>query len=315
MHRYRVKRIVFGSLAVLAVVVTVALVYVEVRYGAVRAGRPAPHARFVTDATRGRIVIRPLMARNLFDAWFPSDRKPPTWLLTRVLPHEVAFTFSPSIERGESEITFYVNEQRLGPVVADMVNRSSLMGEYDYSRWNDGGLAMEHRGSVVAHGTFKIPDSVVAIAQRHWGVAQGLQPLDIDGNHFLEAVFDNRDGGAFMLMCAMYSYGLLGEPQVPLEEEYETFLHIASIHVYADATAAGDVQLIVILESTPSARGMDIDANAFNLEVAIGEVARVLRESYGAELRGRAYTDGVTVTGRYTVKNVAGIISTLLEAQ
>jgi len=290
------------------------IIFAELRYGIIRAGKPESHTRFVTDATRARIFIRPLMARNLIDAWFPSERTPPAWVLTRVLPHELAFVLTPRLDAGQSDVSLYVNEQRLGPLVADVVNRSGFMGQYGYIHWN-ADVTLERRGSLAAQGQLDIPDRVLTTARDHWGVVQGLKPLDVDGTHFFEAIFDNRDGGAFALMCALYNHGLLGEPQIALEEEYKTFLSIASIHVYADATAAGNVQLIVILESAPGARAEDIDANAFNLEVAIGEVARFIREQYGAELRGRAYTEGTTVTGRYTVKNVAGIISTLLEAQ
>jgi len=315
MHRGRIKRIAIGITIVFIVLIVAALVYGEMRFGLVRAGTPESHDRFVTDTTRARILIRPLMAQNLFDAWFPSERKPPTWLLTRVLPHEVAFVFSPDIQAGTSGLTLYVNEQRFGPVVADVVNQSGFIGQYDFLQWKRGGLTMEHRGSLAAHGTLQIPSPVADTARRNWGIVQGLEPLEVEGTHFFEAIFDNRDGGAFALMCSLYSYGVLGEPQVPLEDEYETFLPIASIHVTADATASGEVQLIVTLKSTPSAREADIDANAFYLDIASGEVTRVLREAYGAELRGRAFTEGTTVTGRYTIKNVEGIISTLLAAQ
>lgn len=308
------KKVLLSLLVLAAVVVIGVLVFAEVRYGAVRGAAPAPHTRFVTDATRGQIVIRPLMARNLFDAWIPSERKPPTWLLTRTLPHELAFVFSPDMRTGETDLVLYINEQRFGPVVADLVNQAGIMGQYDYMRWNADGLKAEERGTVRANGVFSIPMRIVALARQHWGIVQGIEPLEIEGNHFFEAVFDNRDGGAFALMCALYDYGVLGEPQAPLEDEYETFLPIASIRVQADATSSGEVQLIVVLESTPGARAADIDANAFYLEVAIGEIARVLRETYGAELRGRAYTEGATVTGRYTVRNVSGIIAALLSA-
>jgi hypothetical protein len=307
-------RIALSIIAVLAIAAVITLIVAELRYGAIRAGKPESHARFVTDATRARIFIRPLMARNLIDAWFPSDRTPPAWILTRVLPHELAFVLTPRLATHQSDISIYVNEQRLGPLVADVVNRSGFMGQYGYIHWNTD-VTLERRGALAAHGQLDIPDRVANTALDHWGIVQGLEPLDVDGTHFFEAIFDNRDGGTFALMCALYNHGLLGQPQIALEDEYETFLSIASIHVYADATAAGDVQLIVILESAPGARAEDIDANAFNLEVAIGEIARFIREQYGAELRGRAWTDGSTVTGRYTVKNVAGIISTLLEAQ
>ncbi len=309
------KRLALWGAVIVVLITIVALVVAEMRFGLIRAGKPESHGEFVTGDTRARILIRPLMAQNLFDAWIPSDRKPPTWLLTRVLPHELAFVFSPDIQQGESGISFYVNEQRLGPVIANLVNQSNLLRQQDHLRWNGDGMTAEKRGSVVAHGTLKIPDRVTAIAQQHWGIVQGLEPLEVEGTHFVEAIFDNRDGGAFVLMCALYTYGLLGEPQAPLEDEYDTFLSIASIHVVADTTPEGDLQLVVTLKSSPSARGEDIDANAFNLEVAIGEFARVLRDSYGAELRGRAFTEGSTVTGRYTVKNVSGIISALLAAQ
>ncbi len=311
----RTKKILLGCCATFVVILGGVLAFGELRYGLVRGGQPESHARFVGDTTRARIIIRPLLAQDLFEASFPTDRKPPAWLLARVLPHELAFIFSPKIADRQSEILLYINEQRFGPVVANIMNQSGIMGQYDYLRWDPPGLKMERRGSIVANGTLNIPAPVSETAMRSWGLVQGLEPLDVDGGHFLEAVFDNRDGGAFALMCALYDYGMLGDPQAPLEDEVETFLSIASIHVSADATVSGDLDLIVRLESAPSARGADIDANAFNLEVAIGEFSRVLRESYGAEVRGRAFTEGATVTGRYTVKGVAGIISTLLSAQ
>jgi len=309
------KRILIILFVLLIVAVGVVLFIAETQYGLIRAGKPQPHDSYVTDETRARIVIRPHLAQELIETSLPEGQKPPEWILSRVLPHEVAFILSPQLEKRSAELVVYINEQRAGPIVADIVNRSGFMGQYDYLSWDDGGLSMKKRGDVVARGNLVLNDRVVSATRSHWGITEGLNRLDVEGGHFFEAVFDNRDGGAFALMCALYGYGLLGQPQTILEDEYEAFLYIASIRIHADPTPDGNAELVIIIESTPGAKTQDIDANLSYLEAAVSAVAKVISQEYGAELHGRTYVDGATVSGRYTIRNVSGIISGALIAR
>jgi hypothetical protein len=312
----RILKAILLALAILIIVgIGIVLVIAETQFGLIRAGKPQPHDTYVTDATRARIVIHPLLAQDILQTALPENRKPPEWLISRVLPHEVAIILNPDIEQRTAELVVYINEQRAGPIVADLVNRSGFMGQYDYLSWDGGGLTMEQRGEIIARGNLVLNDRVVSATRSHWGRTEGLSRLDIEGGHFFEAVFDNRDGGAFALMCALYGYGLLGQPQAILEDEYESFLYIATIRIHADPTPDGNAELVVILEGTPGARTADIDANVSYLEIAISAVAKVISQEYGAELHGRTYVDGATVSGRYTIRNVSGIIAGALQAR
>jgi hypothetical protein len=262
-----------------------------------------------------------MLMKDLIAAQIPEDNKVPGWAVDKGLPREVAALISPGLQSGRLGVTVFVNEQRLGPVLAERSATANISGKAPYISWDTKGLVYEKRGSLTMRGSAPVADPFRKTVEELWGTVESLTPVPIEGGHLFEAVLDNRDGGAFAVIMSLAAAQQGRVPANP-DQIAPNVYPINSIRITADRVPADQVEpedgevlsIKMHMECNPRAEEKSIATMAFMLDVFRGQAAAEINKAYGVELSGRTERDGLTIISDMTLKHFEKVVAKLAGA-
>ena len=248
-----------GCLVVAAVLFLTGIVglwIADSRYEALRAAPRISHAEVVAFYPSVRILldlskVRPRVAAmvNEYAPW-----KVPGWALDWILPYETVLVFGPNHDKAEIDVLVFVNTRRLGKPIAARISREMVLEYAPNIEWNEGGLTSPSRGALTLEGTVEMePDSMEA-SWWQWDHTITPEPLPLDRNHLLEAVFDNRDGGSYVSVLSLldaYNFKLTDDAKNVF---LGTIRNALSVRITADVTADDAVHMRMAIEIRPESR-------------------------------------------------------------
>lgn len=206
--------IVFCIVALLLVIsVAVAGIQFNNTYG-LAISEEVSHATLANAQTRVRAVVKLDKLRDLLLTMLPPEvqTQMPAWLpytkeelAEEVLPREVALLAGPNYSKNEYEITLFANERRGGPYITKVVNESKVFDQVQIVKWSPDLAILRQRGVITASGSIPMPEDTEMLVLEKWTHDAPEQPLEIEGDHLVEAVFDNRNGDAMALFNVFYS--------------------------------------------------------------------------------------------------------------
>ncbi len=292
-------KVLLGIVFFLLIVGLAALFIADSKYRFLRSGPLVSHETLVRPNTSVRVVIQPALAEDLIEKQLGAQ-SPPKWILTRVLPYEVALLLTPDLDSGRLYVDLFCNEQRLGPVIADTSATLGVDKTYPFITWSGDRLTSRSRGFLVMDGYTDIERPVLEVVHNRWGITSQLSHPRIEGSHLLEIVADNRDGSVFALLASLATKGLLALP-VSLEDLADSLAVVAEARLTADLQSDNTVAIHLIVNCVPQAEPGEITATSFLIGGLVGEVAMGLKDSYGVDLVGSKKTAGTTITADYTL--------------
>jgi len=270
-------------------------------------GSEISHEEFATPDTRIRLVIKPsLFIDDIRDHMAPPDVPP--WATDMALPHESAVLMDCSPSSEATAIRLFLNENRFGPLIVQGINDQEAMLRLPGVAWT-GAMTRPKRGVLLKEGKVNVPEKVLSLVRKQWGLVELPNSLTIEGGHLLEAVLDNRDGGAYALIAAMQT--AVGRTHEMLEPErlIGTVHNIASVRMTADKAGPDVLDIHLHIEGNPQKEEADIEALVSLLTFVYQASRDGLREE-GIELTGTFERDGMAIEGTFQLEGYVNLLPT-----
>lgn len=258
----------------------------------------APHE------TRAKMVLRPPSGlsyiKTRFFTGIPilSRLGTPDWLVALVVPREVAVMFEPNLTGGATEVMLFINDQRLGPVITDVVRRMDLPSLLPYIEWTSDTLEAHGPGYLSMVGTMPLLPQAQDLVQKRWGKPPLTLPmLDAEGGHFVEAVFDNRDGGSLAVILS-----LLDANQVPLDrltqrDVLDVLAAITEARLLGDLTSNDELAAYLEVSFRANTSNTLLQGFANTFDALVEE----LRTKIDDPLPGSGAIEGLEFVAEYTI--------------
>ena len=301
-------------LGVFLIAALVGFYYVNSRYGLTRAPR-ITYSQVEGDHFPIRVEMQPLKAKDDFlNLLEQSGAKVPSYALDRVLPQEVTILASINPTLPQMDLHVFVNEQSFGPVIQQMLNQNLKANPPSRVVWSTQGVQFPRRGVLTLDGNVPVPSSILDAMTMEWGSAHKRVPLKMDGNHFIEAVIDNRDGAAYTLVLlltnqeppkANANQGNQGQnPAQAMQQAQLSFLtnslkQTESVHLIGEPGPADVLDLTVTFTCTKESGRAGPETVKTVLDTGLTQGAPVLESVYGLNLAGESQIKGQTVVGTY----------------
>ena len=304
-------------LIVLLVVVIAVLIAAGILQGKYEAIISAPYVSHESVAgahTSARIVIKPLLAEDYIARRLLVPQGVPSWVADRVLPREAVLLCDTNIETGDTLLTLFLNEQRLGPVIQEKVNETGFQRRIPDITWSPEGLVRNGRGSMTLDGAIRLPPAALDTVHNQWGIVQPMKPLEIEGEHFVEAVLDNRDGAAFALLCGLYLKGGGVPPNqfnILDPNVVKGVKNIACLRLAVDIKSDTELGVGVRVECGPAASEDAVQSIKFLLDQARAAARTALKQDFGADLSGGFNREALAVVGQFTISPFEPILKWL----
>jgi hypothetical protein len=295
-RRRKILIVVLASLTFLAV----AAGYVQQKYEPLVAAPVVTHDAVATSRQTLRAVFYPPLARAALSGLVDL----PEWIVEPLAPREIALLAEPNLDSETVRIQVFVNEQRLGPVIAGYVTEPGLSQDVPFVQWDVRGVVREGRGSMVLQGTMRIKPEVAALLRSLRQTAEAPVPA-LEGGHLFEAALSNEDEGAVAAVVTLLRYLDTGPPAFSEEAVTRNLAALESVHVIADLVSEDSVVVQLFLTGRADAEAAMADL-AFLAEVAIPEAATVLNgDPYKIGLSGSTNRKGSEVTVKLTLTGLA----------
>lgn len=168
------------------------------------------HETLATQQTRVRGVLKTAALSDFIASLVPPTVEVPDYIpwdiqdaLPRLLPREVALLADPDFATGQISLTLFANEQRLGPMLVQLVNDAGILDQPMPVTWSGEGVQLERRGVIIARATLDIPQGLEDRILEHWSPQTLPNPVTIEGTNQFELVVDNRNGDLLTLFAAI----------------------------------------------------------------------------------------------------------------
>ncbi len=301
------------ALAILLLVVVglvIAAWVVDRRYAALRDAPRISHETIAKPHTVVRIVVDPSRCQELIEKALAGQEGLPGWVVSRAVPYEMALLFDVDLDAGKTGVTVFVNERRFGPVIVDSVNQAGVARLFRPVKWTPPGLVRKDRGILLLEGTIPIDAETLDFTWTRWVHSITLAPLEIEGNHLAEAVFDNRDGKAYAVISALWGpHGAAPSDQETWQNIMKFATKITSVRFHADLVSDDELSVQGLIECNRHAEPGVPDAIKFFIDMANAANREALAELYGIEFEGSTSVEGMTVKGGYSLRHVDKLLA------
>lgn len=178
--------------------------YVDVRYELLRAAPRIDHGSIVSDFPSIRVLVDPSRAAGHFEALAERrlGRNIPAWALDWFSPYSLSMITS--LDRNSRKVKAHglLNLPRLGAVLPEVLYSYVHTEEYPEIEWPAEGIQRHSRGALTLDVAMRMDDEALEAARSRWNSETPSTPLQLEGRHLVEAVFDNRDGGAYLAVAS-----------------------------------------------------------------------------------------------------------------
>lgn len=295
----RRSKILIAVLALLTFL-AVAAAYLQQKYEPIVAAPVVTHDAVATPRQTLRAVFYPPLARAALSGLVDL----PEWIVEPLAPREIALLAEPNLDSETVRLQVFVNEQRLGPVIAGYVTEPDLSQDVPFVQWDARGVVREGRGSMVLQGTMRIKPEVAALLRSLRQATNAPVPT-LEGGHLFEAAMSNEDEGAVATVVALLRYLDSGPPAFDEEAVTRNLSALKSVRIIADLVSDDAVEVQLFLSGRADAEN-DMADLAFLTEVARAQAADVLnKDPYKIGLSGSTDRKGSDVTVKLTLTGLA----------
>ncbi len=277
-----------------AIVAGVGFVKVNQQYG-ISEAPPASYEQFVNKNTRVRLLFNPDKLNDLIAHYLPPDALPlPSWLpykqnqlIPMLMPREIALLTGSDFAKGQIDLTFFINERRLGPLIAQAADNSNIFKSIKQVKWDSELMTAPQRGVLKVGGAIAIPDGLENKVLETWQHDIKGEPVTIQGGHLIEAAIDNRSGDIFTLIASAQQAS--GQDWRALLQDPIAKTAIAIVQKVVDFRLSGDfvsndsAKIVARVGAEPDA-GPQLE---FLAGMGIPALATQLEDMYGLKLTGQ----------------------------
>jgi len=303
----------FVLVVILLVAGVAAFLYADRMYE-LRAAPRVAHQEHFTATYPLRVIVDP---REVSEELVPfiQDTQPNIneRLLNLGLPYEVALLGRIDRPGQGVKLDVFVNDQRFGPMLAETIEANlAQMSNADGVVWNDTGVERPQRGIIAFKGFYPPPSRAFDAYMTEWPNYRIVDPVALEGGHFIEAVADNRNGFLFLLFNIVEQEDLDDFARQMLTN---TLRQLGYVHLTADPTGADALAVRLVMQPTEEAGRPGAESLLTFLSLGFPQLQEALRTAYGIEVQGAATLEGGRVVGEYTVRSLDAMLGRLFAPQ
>jgi hypothetical protein len=287
-----------------AIVALLAVAVTELRYGFLRSGPRVSRGPVTSGAGLIAIVdsakLTELAGDEIRDA---SGWPVPDWAVRRMLPHEGGVAALLNFDLQRVDLRVYVNPKTLAPVGRRLGETLRFSDAFPRIRWKKGSEEPA-RGLLMKEGVVAFAPEAEEAFWYTWSQSIKQSPPEFEGGHLLEAVFDNRQGHAFLIVAS-----LLDAYEIELGAE-ETDISLSSLQFVREARLTADlappdsIRFRFVLDILPE----HIEKlGVVNLKVGLDDVIKEhsdrWQREHGLKLEGQSAWDGTTIVYDYRLSS------------
>ena len=295
-----------------------ALFALDLRYHFLRATPRVDHESYTDLHPSVRVFVNPSRARDRLGPLLEQrfGRPVPEWIVDAVLPHTLSLIVFANHDSGRIEMSGMLNTRRLDPVIGTMLEVYDVAAHYPEIVWSDKGVVRTERGVLLYDASVVMEAEAKEAAWYVWKHGIQPRPLPLEGNHLVEIVFDNRDGGAYLAVASLlHAYGF------NLDEEEEdigltSLQFVRNARVTVDLVSDDTVAIRFTLDVVPGTRHR---IAVINMKVGLGKVFdRAVERAWdrhGLTLSGDSEWKGDTLEFDYRLRPADRFIERVLDGK
>jgi len=295
------KKIALAIVLAILIIIIVAAIVVDRKFAIIVSSPKVSYETLARPEMRAQIVLDVPKAKEIIKKKLLAGVNVPDWVLPRALPYQAALVANMDFAMSEIDLTLFINDQRLAPVLVDQINRLRLPAPVD--QWFKDKMVWNERGRMLRKGIAPVDRAFLMKLKEIFKSKSGTaSPLRLEGGHLLEAVLDNRDGSAIAIV------GTLAATQgVPvLDYASEGYLGVVVpidvIRLQADIANDKTLNIHLALECAPDTEPGAIQFLVLGLEMGVPPLQAELSKK-GITLTGKTTVENNVVKGDYTVPN------------
>jgi len=304
-----VKKIIGIVLLATIVFAVVVVVVAHVKFGAITASPQVSHSVIANPDTRLVVAIHVPLAQSFIYDTFLWNTPVPSSVLSYFLPYEIALIATPDVAVGDMKVTLFLNDQRLEPVIRDQIERLSLPEPLD--RIFAGNVVVKQPGVLVKENSLRMDPAMLQLLRRQWP-DKVSEPLKGEDHHLIDAVLDNRDGGAIAAIVTLA--GAAGEDIASrLHENYLGFIaNIGTFRLQADLASDNEAKVHIEVECPPGTEAGQVGVLAMALQMGFQQ-GKIPLIKMGMRIHGSIpRIDGTKIEADYTVSNFSSLLAGLI---
>lgn len=261
----------------------------------------------VTDTTI-QIVVHPERAQDFLHGYAEerAGRSIPRWLFNRVLPYEAGLLISDDNDEATLQFRPYVSVPHLGPLAFKPMKDFDLNSITDRIDWSPTTPQQPEDGLVYGDGTFPAAPEALDAVFLQWGNNRGLKPLTASDKPFVEFIFDNRQGKAYLAMASLMSafdYEFdRQETNITLSSFQFVIVMRARLNIVKEDVL--DIEIDIDIEPVARNRVGVINIKG-GIDEAFSELGERLKREHGITVSGESAWNEMTIEFRYKIDQAA----------
>ncbi len=311
---FRIARI---AAILLAVTLLVVGAYVEFRLQVLRRSPEVDLSRIAAESSIVA-VVRPELAIDQIESIL-SERvgfSVPRWIVRRALPFQAAIVTSSDYDDSEVDLTAFLNPRHFGKELQGRLNKRGIQSILPEIQWAEAGIVTETPGVLQAQGAVAMETEAQEAAWYLWKQSFKPAPLPFKGQHFIEVVMDNRDGGAYLAVASLlHAFG------IKLDED-QTDISLSSLKFVTESRMLVDIapEDILVLRLSIEIRPDAVNRlGVINFKVGITELivgwGEMLTTEYALPFEGESSWDENVMHFNYRVKGATKVMQIAMEGK
>ena len=307
--------VVVVLLLLLLIATAVSVWQLNRRYAVLFTAPVVDHLALVSERPAFRLVVDPAPLAPHIQTFLQGQwqRDVPFWAVDQVLPYGLSAILYNDFDAREVVLDVLLNERRLGPFLADSLNTSGVLETFDELGLPETGVQWEGPGRLRTRGAAPMDEETHEKVWYTWGDGGIGKTLEIEGNHLIEIVGDNRDGDAYLAAASLmkaYDFELNEEEQ---KISFPSFQFVTNLRLTADRTDADEVALRLTMDVIPEMRDRVAVVNLkVGLDELIAQLAKHLADEHGFSMVGESRWEESTIVWEYTIDDFGRFIELLL---
>lgn len=263
-----------------------------------------------------RVLINPVNAEDLMLKVLANatDDRIPAWLAEALFPYESAAVATYDFSAHQIDFEALLNMRRLDGAVASAFPIEQLRSEVPEIDWDPNGVQRPKRGLLTLRASVPMDPRVEEDVWYLWQHEIAFTPLEFERGHLLEAVFDNRTGGAWLVIGSLFRAFDFDLDEQESDISLSSLQFITRGRLTLDLENKRDLRIRFTMESIPEHKDK---LGVLNLKIGIEDaftaLAENLQNDYDTQLTGEATTEENIIQFEYILEDVEQLLNQIVE--
>ena len=267
---------------------------------------PAPAVRVLIDPAAAEDILIEALRRNSATGGVPA------WFMEAAMPYGAALVASYDFDTRSIHLEGVVNTRRLDGAIRRVIPPDRLRADVPQIDWDDG-IQRPKRGLLRVRAGVPMNASTEGDVWNIWDHDIIYSPLPLEGGHLFEAVFDNRSGGAWLVIASLFAAFDFELDQREQDISLSSLQFVTRGRLTLDIEGQRDLRIRLSIDVMPQ----HVEKlGVVNLKIGLEDAFDVARENleldHGIEMNGNAAWDEHVIRYDYRIKDADRLLDAYL---